>query len=132
MTFYPRAKQTQTASLSVSDNAAGSPQTVSLSGIGTIAQMLPVSLSFASQSVGTSSAPQTVTLSNVSSSTVINITSIAVTGSNKKDFTQTNNCGSSLAAGASCTINATFSPVETGSLAATLTVSDDGGGTARR
>src|SRR5205807_8040797 len=48
-------------------------------------------------------------------------TSIAVTG----DFAQTNNCSSTLAPGASCTVSVTFTPRMTGTRSGTLTVSDD-------
>src|SRR5205807_3366519 len=58
----------------------------------TTATLSPASLSFASQTVGTTSAAQGVTLTNNNSSAAITISSIAVTG----DYAQTNNCGTSL------------------------------------
>src|SRR2546427_6403589 len=42
--------------------------------------------------------------------TPVSITSIAITGANPGDFGQTNNCGASVAVGANCTINVTFTP----------------------
>src|SRR5439155_1632992 len=63
--FRPTASGTRTAALSVSDNAAGSPQKVTLSGIGTTAKLSPTSLSFGSVEVGTASTAETVTLTNV-------------------------------------------------------------------
>lgn len=86
----------------------------------------PASLTFASQSVGTTSAPQAVTLTNDSSVT-LNISSVGFTGSNSGDFAQTNNCGSSVLSGAACTINVTFTPSAAGSRTATLTITDDAG-----
>ena len=66
--FTPSASGSRTASLSITDNASGSPQRVSLSGRGTPAAALvslsPTSLPFGSQPVGTTSTAQTVTLSN--------------------------------------------------------------------
>jgi hypothetical protein len=63
-----------------------------------------------------------VTLTNVGKTT-LHITSMTIT----EDFSQTNNCGSSLAAGASCTIMVT----EQGDFLydfGALDISDDGGG----
>jgi endoglucanase Acf2 len=78
------------------------------------------SLTFGNQNVGTTSAAQTVTLTNNGPGT-LTINSIAVTG----DFSQTNNCGASLAANANCTINVSFKPTASGSRAGTLTVTDN-------
>ena len=102
ITFTPTATGNRTGTLTINDNAAGSPHTVALSGTGTvpIANLSPTSLSFGNQLVGTISAPQPVALSN-SGSAPLTINSITASG----DFAQTNDCGSSLAAGASCTIN---------------------------
>ena len=80
------------------------------------------SLSFANQAAGTSSASQAVTLSNAGLS-ALSITSIVASG----DFSETNNCSSSLAAGSSCTVNVTFSPSVTGAIAGALTFIDNAG-----
>src|SRR4029077_19023287 len=71
------------------------------------------SLTFADQLVGTSSASQTVTLSNTSGLT-LNISSITLTGTNATDFSQTHTCGASLAPLRSCTITVTFTPTHIG------------------
>jgi len=55
----------------------------------------------------------------------LTIASVGFTGTNPGDFGQTNNCGASVAAGGSCTINVTFTPTATGSRSATLTVTDN-------
>jgi hypothetical protein len=83
------------------------------------ASVSPASLSFISQGLGITSGPQVVTLSNPGSATLSNL-SIAASG----DFAEKDNCGSSLAAGTSCTINVTFTPTAGGSRTATLTISD--------
>ncbi|MDR3748207.1 MAG: choice-of-anchor D domain-containing protein [Acidobacteriota bacterium] len=44
------------------------------------------------------------------------------------DYSQTNNCGSSLPANGSCTINVVFTPTTTGTGTGTLTVTDEGPG----
>jgi hypothetical protein len=109
----------------VNDNASNSPQTVSLSGTGLGA--LPVlsltSLTFGVQVVGTTSASQPVTLTNTGNSS-LTINSISA----PSNYSQTNNCGSSLAAGASCSITVTFTPQATGSRTASLSVADGAGG----
>ena len=126
VTFTPTAMGSRTGTLSVNDNATPSPQTVSLSGSGTIVSLSPSTLSFGNVSVGIASAPQTITLTNVSAST-LKVTGVSITGTNAGDFTQTNTCGSSVAAKASCTITVTFTPTAAGSRRATLNVSDNGG-----
>jgi probable HAF family extracellular repeat protein len=131
VTFKPKATGTRTAALSVSDNAAGSPQNVSLSGIGTTAKLSPTSLTFSAQLVGTTSPAKTVTLTNVGT-TSLNITSIAITGTNVGNFAQTHTCGGSLAAGASCTISVTFKPTAPGTRRAALSISDSAAGSPQK
>jgi len=127
VTFKPAASGTRTASLSVADNASGSPQKVKLTGIGTSARLSPSSLTFAAQTVGTTSAAKTVTLTNLGT-TALTITSISITGTNATDFSQTHTCGSSLAAGASCTMSVKFKPTATGARTASLSVADNASG----
>lgn len=119
--FKPNAEGTQSATLSVVDGAG--TQTSALSGSGTAVKFAPPSLTFTSTAVGTSSSPQSTTMSNLSKS-AITITSIAVGGADPADFTQTNTCGSSLAANSSCTITVTFTPTAIGTRTANVTVTD--------
>ena len=77
----------------------------------------PASLSFGDVASGSTSAAQTVTVSNPGSSAV-SVSSVAVTGA----FSQTNTCGSSIAAGGSCTVSVKFAPTSGGSLTGSLTV----------
>lgn len=125
--FTPTAAGTRSGSLSVTDNAPGSPQTASLTGTGVAsgpaASLNPTSLNFGNQTVNTTSAAQVVTLTN-SGNASLSITSIAVTG----NYAQTNNCGASLAASTSCTINVTFTPLTTGTLTGTLSLTDNAPG----
>jgi hypothetical protein len=80
----------------------------------------PLSLSFSSQLVNTTSAKKAVTLKNTSAASV-SINSVAATG----NFgVASNTCGSSLGAGASCTVNVTFTPSISGSLTGSLAISD--------
>lgn len=128
VSFQPARAGTLGGTLSVTDNAPGSPQTVSMSGTGTVVKLLPPSLSFGSQMINTTSPPQTVTLSNVSTSAALAITGINITGANPADFAQTNNCGSNVPPHGSCTINVTFTPKATGQRSAAVSISDNGGG----
>jgi hypothetical protein len=82
----------------------------------------PAVLAFGNQDVGTTSPPQPATLTNVGSSALA-IKSIGINGANRRDFAQTNNCGSSLPAGSSCQIQITFAPRQQGERSASLFVS---------
>ncbi|HEV2350470.1 MAG TPA: FG-GAP-like repeat-containing protein [Terriglobia bacterium] len=119
-TFTPSAAGTRTGSVIITDNAPGSPQSVSLSGSGIapVGAVSPARLTFASQPLGSTSAPQTVTLSTTS---ILSIISITASGS----FAQTNTCGASVPAGGNCTISLTFAPTGPGPSAGSLTITDD-------
>jgi hypothetical protein len=127
ITFKPKAKGTLTGSISLADNAPGSPQALSLTGTGTYLQFGPASWAFGRQPVGTSSLPRKIALTNKSHATVT-ITKVSITGANSGDFTQTNTCGKSLASGASCLIKVTFTPTAKGKRTADVSVGDNGGG----
>ena len=87
--------------------------------------MSSTSIVFASGlAVGTTSAPQTVVLSNTGSATLA-ISSISLGGTNPAVFAVTNNCGGSLAVAASCNINLTFTPPSVGTFSATVNISDN-------
>jgi len=81
-------------------------------------------VSFPTQAVGTSSAPQVLTLSNMGDA-ILTISTIVASG----PFSQSSNCGSALAAGSSCAINVTFNPVLYGQASGSLTVTDNVGNT---
>ena len=129
VTFTPSASGSRKASLSITDNARGSPQTVSLSGTGTAAvvSLSPTSLVFGSQAVGKTSTAHTVNLSNTGNA-ALSITTLALTGTNASDFAQTNTCRSSVAAGAHCTISVTFTPSGSGSRTASVSITDNAAG----
>jgi hypothetical protein len=117
VSFAPIARGSRTGTLTIADNASGSPHTITLTGNG-IAPAVTLSansLTFADQGVGTTSAPQTVGLTNTGVDP-LTINGFAIIG----DFTQTNNCGLTVAAGSSCAIQVSFRPTmplaRTGSL----------------
>ena len=84
---------------------------------------MPTSLTFAPQAVGTTSPAQPATLKNTGSGP-LGITCIAVSG----DFVQTNNCGSKVNPGSSCTLNVTFKPTAAGTRSGAVTITDDAAG----
>jgi hypothetical protein len=132
VTFTPASAASFTAAITVTDNATGSPQTTSLSGTGTPAPtpqavLTPSTLSFPNTTVGTTSAAQTLTLSNPGTAT-LSISGVTVTSANTSDFAETSNCSTSLAANATCTINVTFTPASAASFSASVSVADNASG----
>jgi hypothetical protein len=95
-----------------------------LSGVGLTtgpkATFSAISLPFGTQLVGTTSPPQSVALNNYGTMT-LNIASITVTA----NFAESDNCIPILAPGATCTINVTFMPSESGDLSGALSMADD-------
>ena len=83
--------------------------------------LTPSSLSF-TQNVGSSSAPQTVTIANFGG-TPLNLSSISASGG----FSATPNCPATLAVGSNCTVSITFVPSVTGPASGLLTLTDDSG-----
>jgi hypothetical protein len=124
VTFEPATIGPSNGTLSVTDNAPNSPQTVALSGVGTLITLSPIGVNFGNQKVGTSSKQVPIALSNQGTVT-LNISQIAIGGTNPGDFSQTNNCGSSLGPGDQCTIEVTFTPTQKGARSAKLQVNDD-------
>ncbi len=129
VTFTPSASGKRNALLIFTDDASDSPQTLGLTGTGVaiapVASVSPPSLTFGNQRPGTESPSQPVTLNNTGTA-ALTITSIATTA----NFGETNNCGGSVAASGSCTINATFSPPSSGPFTGTLTITDNSNGVA--
>lgn len=125
--FRPRQRGVRNGTLSIQDNAPDSPQTVSLEGTGTVIELNPDALDFGTVQVGKSSAPEQTTLTNVGN-VGLKITGIQITGPDPEDFFQTNNCGGGVGARSSCTITVTFTPTQSGSRTADVSISDNGGG----
>ena len=125
LTFSPTATGPRTAALTITDTSSDSPQTVSLAGTGIQAsetvQLTPSSLSFGTVLNGTTASTQSVTLTN-SGSNSLNIAKIAATGT---DFSQTNTCGTSVAAGATCIITVSYTPSSSGINQTLLSITDD-------
>src|SRR5262249_7017186 len=127
--FAPAAVGARSASLSISDNAAGSPQLVAVSGTAAVpsVNLSGATVTFADQVQNTTSAAKTVTVTN-NGTVALAITTIALGGTNAADFGVTDNCPkapSTLAASANCTISATFAPSVIGARTATITITDN-------
>ena len=138
VTFTPAASGSLTAALSITDNATGSPQSVTLTGTGAssggtggtgtsspAAGLSPSSLTFGNQAMAITSSAQTITLTN-SGTAALSMSGITFTGTNAADFAEVaDTCSGSVAAGANCTIGVTFTPSLASSETATLSVSDN-------
>ena len=101
-------------------------------GSASVANIAPASLGFGSQIVATSSAPEGVTLTNKGSA-ALNVTGIAVTGTNAGDFSISGGgtCpanGGIVAIGSSCTVAVRFAPHSVGPSSASLSFSDNATG----
>jgi hypothetical protein len=121
ITFTPMALGKLTGTLTFTDNAINSPQTVPLSGTGVKpATLTPASAVYAQQNVGTTSAAKTFTLTN---NQPVDLTGIAISTTGHFAVSATT-CVASLNAKAKCTISVTFSPTETGTQTGQLIIQD--------
>ena len=131
VTFTPTIVGTSAGTLTVIDDShsvAGSQQTLSLTGKGTppppTAELSSATLAFGNHVVTTTSDAQVLTLTN-NGGQVLSMSGLALTGTDKADFSYTTTCGASLAAGANCTFSITFKPMTAGDKTATLTMSNN-------
>lgn len=126
--FTPGAVGLRQASLTANDNAPGGSQSIPLSGTGVAPQpavmLLPGSLSFAPTNQGTTTSPQSVTLTN-SGMAALHVSPVLLSGANPKDFQITNGCNGAYAVSASCSISVTFSPLANGLRTASILIADD-------
>jgi List-Bact-rpt repeat protein/HYDIN/CFA65/VesB family protein/centrosomal CEP192-like protein/ASPM-SPD-2-Hydin domain-containing protein len=119
---------TTTGAVTLTPDSGGflSPHVVNLAGCMTDIVSWPTSLNFGAQAVGANSDPQTVFLTN-SSSNVLNLSRVGLSGSNAGDFAISGNtCGQTVQSSDSCSLNVTFKPQASGNRAANLNFTDDG------
>jgi hypothetical protein len=116
--FTPSAEGTRSGSLTIADNAQGTPQALSLTGTGTAGSLVVTSNSvlFSSVQVG-ASASQLLTLNNTGNGPV-SINGLQITG----DYSEINNCPSPINGGTSCTITVVFTPTVAGVRSGTFTI----------
>jgi hypothetical protein len=114
-----------TGTLTIPNSQPGGPTTVQLVGtdggtvVHTPVSANPGSLAFGNVAVGSTTAAKTVTVSNPGT-TAATLSSITVSG----PYAQTNSCGGTLAAGASCTVSVTFTPTAGGLQTGTLAIAN--------
>ncbi len=110
--FKPTATGPRTGTLTVNDSFAGSPQLVTLSGVGSniaVSQdALYPGLDFPETNINTKSSPISVTLTNKGSS-AITLSNLQMVG----DFTEANKCKGTIPVGGKCVIQLTFAPTQT-------------------
>lgn len=106
---------------SVTDTTKTASSAITLTS-GTV-QLVPYSMDFGNVLVGDTSSPQLTTLTNTGGSP-LSISSIAISGTNAGDYSQTNTCNSSVGSGSSCTISVTFKPTARGTRTADVSVTD--------
>jgi len=125
--FTPSAAGTRSGAITITDNAAGSPHSFALIGVGGVPQvnLMPSSLTFVTQSPGTTSSTQPVQVNNTGQADLV-ISRIDVSTS----FQETNDCPPALAAGSSCTVSVAFAPSASasGTVSGTLTITDNASG----
>ena len=126
ISFAPLAAGPSTGTVTITDNAGNSPQSVALTGQGVavpLAVLTPATLTFPPQTVGSTGSAQMVTLSNPGSAP-LNVTSIVASA----DFAETANCGPTVEPGSSCAIAVTFTPTAGGAITGTLTAHSNAAG----
>jgi hypothetical protein len=121
VSFAPTAAGAQSGNLTINDNAQGNPHSVAVSGTGIagVASISPSSLTFAAATVGTTSTPQTITVSNTGNGP-LTFSGVQSTG----DFAIVNNNCNSVAASATCTLQVTFTATASGTRTGTVTFTD--------
>jgi hypothetical protein len=122
--FAPTSTGAKNGTVIIASNDPTGNQELDMTGTGigpvTVA---PATLTYTAQVLNTASPAKPATLTN-NTATALAISGIAITG----DYTQTNNCGSSLAANASCSINVVFKPIAAGTRTGRISISDGAAG----
>ena len=85
--------------------------------------IFPSALDLGSQTVGTTTVPRVVWLTNIGADPLA-IGAVTMVG----DFSEVTNCGASLAAGATCAISVQMTPTIAGAITGTLTIADSAAG----
>jgi Beta-propeller repeat/Abnormal spindle-like microcephaly-assoc'd, ASPM-SPD-2-Hydin len=126
--FNPAGVGVRQANLKLNNSAQQAPFIVSLLGYGSPVIFAPTALAFGLQTPGSTSAAQTLTVTN-SGQSALTIGSITTGGDAPQFFPiQRDACtGTTLSANASCSISISFSPVIIGHFSAVLSVNDTAG-----
>ncbi|MTA16514.1 MAG: choice-of-anchor D domain-containing protein, partial [Actinobacteria bacterium] len=130
-TFTPTATGSRTANLVFTDNAAGSPHTVVLTGTGTAPTFSASTPAIPDTTLGSTSATQTETITNTGTADLtFGASAVAISGTNSSDFAiVADSCSSqSIVPTGYCTVTYTFTPTATGSRTANLVFTDNATG----
>jgi hypothetical protein len=123
--FQPTAAGAVSGTSTITSNVAINGSPVADSGTGvtgpSTANVTPTSLAFGSVAVGTTSAAQTLTLSNTGTTGMTGITISDTAPFHHLDGT----CGTTLAAGSSCTFTVVFQPTATGAASGTTMITSN-------
>jgi Abnormal spindle-like microcephaly-assoc'd, ASPM-SPD-2-Hydin len=120
VTFTPKATGTRTGTLTINDGDVTSPQIVSLNGSGSDVELsIDYPGFFYSGVPVNTSSTKSLSYTNLGTKPVT-IKSVQVIG----DFSQTNTCGTTVAAGAACTFKVSFTPTSTGFMYGNLAIND--------
>jgi len=126
VSFSPTVTATVPGALTINDTAVGAPHVASLTGNGVVGLSITSSLSFASQTVGTTSPGQSVTLTNNTSS------SLTLGWSASADFSVapggSTPCGTTLSGSGRCTLLVTFTPQNNGIIKGSMAVTYNANG----
>lgn len=128
--FRPTATGSRRAILMITDNAEHGPHSVELSGTGVsppapAVDIAPTSLSFGDQTVGSTSGPKSMTVTNTGNAT-LSISSVDLAGASPGDYVLTSStCGSPVPVGANCAITVAFRPTSAGARSAAVVITDD-------
>jgi hypothetical protein len=122
VSFSPSMNLAIRGAVAIADSSAVSPQIYNLSGTGVLPLTFSTSgLSFAAQTVGTTSSPAKVVTVTNNLSTAVNI-SFAPSG----DFSVTNSCSGTLNGLGHCSFAVSFTPSKTGTIQGVVTVTYSG------
>jgi Cep192 domain 4 len=132
ITFQPTGTGLQQATLSITDTAPDSPQSVALTGTGVAppppapaVTISPNPASFPTITQGTVSSPIVATVTNSGNAT-LHISSVSIGGNNVSDFSTTNtSCTGAISAKGTCAFSVTFAPLAAGQRSETITIFDD-------
>ncbi len=132
VTFKPTATGARSATITIGHNATPNTSVLSLTGTGAAAPVPAVGLSattlaFGNQTLGTTSAAKSVSISNTGTANLV-LGTITTTGTNAAEFAPSKCSGSTLTPGASCAVNVTFTPAALNARSATLSIASNASG----
>jgi len=131
VSLVPVTAGPKSATLVITSTASNSPLSIPLTGtavaVAPTITFSPTSLTFPSTSVGTPAALQFFTVTNNGPGPLTFTSAITLTGANVPDFSEADNCPSTLAANALCTVNIVFTPQGVGSRTSSVIITSNAG-----